>query len=327
MGKLYHGGNLENAMAIYGGRRQEWLDLSTGINPNSYPFSPVADVAWSRLPDSLDEQNLLAAARDYYSVQKFSQIIAANGTQAILEILPEVISVKRVVILSPTYGEHTHVWQKAGADVTRIYTLEELPKNTDLLVVVNPNNPDGRIWKREALVEAAAQVKHLIVDEAFGDVAPQLGMAEVLPENAIVLRSFGKFFGLAGLRLGFAICNPDIASSIENRLGPWAVSGPALKIGAQAFKDASWIVSTRKSLEINAEKLTRCLTKNGLTVEGACSLFVFVRHNHATKLFEHLALHQILVRPFEEMPDKLRFGLCGNSDELTRLDEVLASFE
>ncbi|MCB1387361.1 MAG: threonine-phosphate decarboxylase [Nitratireductor sp.] len=330
---IFHGGQLDAAMARHGGRRCDWLDLSTGINPDPWPGSgPVPALpaeSWQRLPDRGGEAALLAAARDTYAVPPGRDMLAANGTQALIELLPSMLGAGRVAVLAPCYREHVHVWRKAGSDVIELpREAQVLPGGVRVLTVVNPNNPDAAILPVERLKdlegELAGRDGVLVVDEAFCDSMPEASFVPHMGDHAIVLKSFGKFFGLAGLRLGFAVGSPEWVARLRQRIGPWAVSGPALEIGRQAFEDRQWIEATRARLKRDSTVLAEVLGKNGLRVEGIHPLFVFARHERAAAIAEALAVRHVLVRPFDELPHHLRFGLCRDAAGLARLDAALS---
>ena len=236
----------------------------------------------------------------------------------------------RAGILGPTYAEHARMAALAGHEVTTAGTLAELC-GASMAVVVNPNNPDGRLIARDDLLSLAAQQKAqgglLLVDEAFMDVGPQgesvCGSVEEAP--IVVLRSFGKFFGLAGLRLSFAIASRDLASHLRARLGPWPVSGPALRIGAAAFADRLWIDSTRTELSAASERLKALLGAAGLEPVGRTELFCLVRSTHAGEIFERLGEAGICVRRFDENVQLLRFGLPGTEMDWQRLKDALVA--
>ena len=245
MNAIVHGGQLDEAMASYGGGREDWLDLSTGINPWSWPIGEISPDSFTRLPGEKAEHLLLEAARNCYQVRDRDSVIPANGTQALIQLLPHVLNCSNVEIVSPTYGEHALCWKNAGCEVTEIADINCITDNAEIVVIGNPNNPDGRCYNPEQLCRLARELEDrcgtLIVDEAFCDVMPELSLVPSLPDNAIVLRSFGKFFGLAGVRLGFAISNPALEEKLITRIGPWAVSGPALEIGAKAITNLTII--------------------------------------------------------------------------------------
>ncbi len=323
MAGVFHGGRLDAAIAQYGGKREDWLDLSTGINPNAYPIPEIPSDAWARLPDAQAERDLLDAAREYYQVADGFEIVAAPGTQAIIELLPRVLKADNVSIAIPTYAEHEHAWRKAGTGVT---STDSLASNSDALVVVNPNNPTAHVCARDALRQASEKVRCLIVDEAFADPVPEVSLVPEMSENAIVLKSFGKFFGLAGLRLGFAICNSDTANRLRTVLGPWAVSGPALEIGKAAFRDKHWISTTIDRLQNDSIILSNILKNKRFIVEGVNPLFVSVHHQNAKGVYEFLARRNILTRPFPDREGYLRFGLCQDHQMLSRLEEALEAY-
>lgn len=326
-GMMFHGGGLDVAIGEYGGDKADWLDLSTGINSNPYPVYGVDLLSWSRLPDTNATKILINAARKYYKTDDESGICAANGTQAIIDLLPSIFECKRVGIISPTYNEHAHVWAKSGAQIIETKRGEELPNDLDALVVVNPNNPDGSVYEKMELVGLSNQMKKtdgiMIVDEAFCDTSPELSIVDVLPKNAIVLKSFGKFFGLAGLRLGFAVASPLLIEKISNHIGRWSVSGPALQIGARAFADANWINYAIIALKVLSKKQADMLQHMGLKVEGVNPLFIYASHEKADRIYEELLKNKILVRPFERDHSKLRFGICANNENIERLENSL----
>lgn len=315
------------AIAGHGGTREGWLDLSTGINPNAYPLPEISDYFWQCLPDQTSQDKLIAAANLYYKVQADYRVVAANGTQALIQMLPQILSQQSIAIVSPTYEEHSHCWETAQRHVSKVGTLEEAVETAEIVVVVNPNNPTGVTYQPEQLLEAAKQLEHaggfLIVDEAFGDVLPELSVVPKQSKNMIVLRSFGKFFGLAGLRLGFAICHEDMSGSLKSKQGPWSVSGPALEIGKIAFSDARWIENTRLSIQQNSEAQAEVLIACGLELIGNAGLFMEFNHDNASDIYETLLKAHILVRPFPQRPTRLRFGLCENIEALERLAWVL----
>lgn len=326
-----HGGGLDAAIRKFGGGPRNWLDLSTGINPFSYPVSEISGDCWQRLPGSGAENEVIEAARDYYSVPAEADIIIANGTQALIECLPLAFSSHVSAVLDPTYGEHAHVWEKRGNRVGRFSTLNDLPDDCSLATIVNPNNPDCRVFGRGEMLGIAATLANnngiLIVDEAFCDCMPEQSLVPELPENAIVLKSFGKFFGLAGMRLGFAVGHKAILEKLRLQIGPWSVSGPALAIGAQALGSADWVRSMRAKLLEESNLMAQTVRSAGLDVEGVNPLFIYIKHEKAIMLYEHLAQSHILVRYFPDRPTFLRFGLCRDGSERDRLRAALEQFK
>ncbi len=323
-----HGGNLAAARLAYPDAPEPWLDLSTGINPVAFPIPSVSAASWARLPEENAVRGLERIAASAYGARVGAEVVAAPGTQALIELLPRLFPAKRVGILGFTYAEHALCWRKAGAVVETVEEVAAL-EAFDVAVIVNPNNPDGRMVAPDQLL-ALARVLHtkggrLIVDEAFVDVLPEgMSLAGSLPDQGvIVLRSFGKTYGLAGLRLGFALAGASDAAVIRSALGPWAVSGPAIEIGGYALADRAWLEATRAHLIKKAARLDGVLQQIGLTVEGGMPLFRLVSSDRAADYFKRFSEAGILVRAFRERPNWLRVGLPGDADEWTLLETRL----
>jgi cobalamin biosynthetic protein CobC len=322
-----HGGNLDAARKRFPGAPEPWIDLSTGINPVPFPIPELPAEVWSRLPMRSEEEALLAAAATRYRVRNSEMIVAAPGTQALIQLLPRLVPKSDVAILGPTYGEHEACWTRQGHRVSVVGDLDQANR-ADVVIVVNPDNPTGRVTSTSALrtIASALAKKNglLVVDEAFVDVLPETAsIAPDLPPATIVLRSFGKTYGLAGLRLGFAIAEHPLASRIRAELGPWAVSGPALHIGKAALNDARWLVEAKIRLESDRQRLDAMLEGAGFAVLGGTPLFRLVRHGEAMKIVEKLGRNGIHVRAFPREPRSLRFGLPANEQAWGRLSAAL----
>ena len=327
---LEHGGDPAEAEALYGRPQGGWIDLSTGINPHSYPIGDLAPECWSRLPDSRMYDRLRQAAVTCYGVPNPALVVPAPGTQALIQWLPRLFGARtRVTVLGPTYNEHAHGWSLAGHEVTEASGLDAIDPLADVVVAVNPNNPDGRRLEADALMglaaELAARGGWLVVDEAFSDVSPELSLAaKAGTPGLVVLRSFGKFFGLAGLRLGFALCGADLAGRLTRALGPWTVSGPAVEVAAAALADEPWIGAMRKRLKVEAARLDGLLKDNELKVIGGTDLFRLSQSAQAREVHARLARNGILVRRFSQQVHWLRFGLPGDENSWKRLEDALS---
>lgn len=323
-----HGGGVDVAAARYGVPRSQWLDLSTGINPTPYPVT--ADAPWQSWTHGLPDRSMLAelrrAAAAAYGLDDDSLVVPAPGSQSLIQWLPRLYPRAAVAVIGPTYNEHAAAWSQAGHQVRETETFIDDLDRALVVVVVNPNNPDGRVFEPQRML-AAARHRIVIVDEAFADVAPEVSTAPWAGRpDLVILRSVGKFFGLAGLRLGFALAAPDLAAKLRDALGPWAVSGPAAAIGAAALRDEAWIASTRATLAASRARLDALLTSHGLTVAGGTDLFRLLILERAHDLYDHLARAAILTRPFAARPHWLRLGLPGNDAAFARLDAALASW-
>ncbi|MGX1790712.1 threonine-phosphate decarboxylase CobD [Bosea sp. NPDC055332] len=323
---IWHGGDLATAQALFPQAPKPWIDLSTGINPIPYPLPELPLSLWQRLPGKAEESALLSAARKAYRIRAESGIVAAPGTQILIELLPRLVPAANVAVLGPTYGEHAPAWRKAGATVREIDDFVEAG-DANVVVLVNPNNPDGRIVAQETLVRLAgalaAQGGLLVVDEAFADFAPEMSLLPILPKGALVLRSFGKAYGLAGLRLGFAVGETHFTDALQVMLGPWAVAGPALHVGAVALGDAEWLSAAGEARAADSRRLDDLLVPLGRMIGGTV-LYRLLETSQAPDLFERLGRAGIYVRRFQHDRSRLRFGLPGDEMAWVRLARALA---
>jgi cobalamin biosynthetic protein CobC len=318
-----HGGNLDVAQARFGGRLEDWIDLSTGINRQPYPVPPLAPRHWSALPSRSDIASLHAAARQAYATN--ASVLAVAGAQAAIQLLPRLAPSGRGRILAPTYNEFAPVLAGAGWQVENVGEIEALA-GADLAVVVNPNNPDGRRHDPAKLLGLLPGVKRLAVDESFADAAPQGSLAaEAAMAGLLVLRSFGKFYGLAGLRLGFVLGSAEDIAALDAMAGPWPVSGAAIEIGRKALLDRNWADATRVRLEKDARRLDGLAMGIGWRPIGGTPLFRLYDVGNAAAAQERLARARIWSRTFGDKPNWLRLGLPGNETEWTRLGEALSA--
>ncbi|MTD95812.1 threonine-phosphate decarboxylase [Hyphomicrobium sp. xq] len=322
---IEHGGDLAAARLRFPAAPEPWIDLSTGINPHAYPLPAIDADLWERLPQASDEQAVLQAAAQRYGC-KANNIVAAPGSQALIQVLPRLFEPSDVVVLGPTYGEHAAAWERCGHRVVERRASSDIGE-ARVAVVVNPNNPTGRVIAANELRALAAVLAQrrglLVVDEAFADFAePGVSVAAQLPPATVVLRSFGKAYGIAGARLGFAVADPTLCARLSGELGPWAVSGPALAIGSAALADERWLAAMRVRLAEDRRRLDTLLQACGLVVEGGTHLFCLARHAQARAIADKLGRSGIHVRRFAAEPKWLRFGLPGAEAEWERLADA-----
>ncbi|MGH1330457.1 MAG: threonine-phosphate decarboxylase [Paracoccaceae bacterium] len=311
-----HGGRLDAAIAEFGGARADWIDLSTGINPHPYPVGEISAQAWARLPDQRAQNALIAAARQFWNVPDEALIIPAHGASALIARIPHLRAKGRVSIQTPTYNEHAAAFAAAGWEV-----LDHAATSIDADVFVHPNNPDGRL----AAPQNAAPLT--IIDESFCDVMPaQSLIAKTAQPGTIVLKSFGKFWGLAGLRLGFAIAHPETlkngAASMSDLLGPWAASGPAIEIGTRALNDLDWAAQTRARLAKDAARLDALMAPQSRLI-GGTDLFRLYDVADAAALQNRLAKAHIWSRIFPYSQSLIRLGL-PHSDGWHQLESAVS---
>ena len=319
-----HGGNIDSAMAQYGGTAAGWIDLSTGINRQPYPVPDLPLAAWTMLPTDAAMDAMLLAVRQHY--QTDAPALAVAGAQAAIQIiprLPQPAGRKLARVLAPTYNEHRATLHAAGWQVQEVSRLEDLA-GADLAVVVNPNNPDGQTHSPADLRALLPETGRLVVDESFGDIAPDLSMLPYagLP-GLLILRSFGKFWGLAGVRLGLVFAAaPDIAD-LRAMAGPWAVSGAALTIGQTAYRDMIWATNTRNRLHGEVTRIDALARAAGWHVSGGTALFRLYHTPDAAAAQARLARAHIWSRIFPWHPNWLRLGLPGSEAEWARLAAAL----
>lgn len=322
---LEHGGNLRDAARRFG--RSDWIDLSTGINPHGYPIPTLAPDAWHRLPEP--DARLTDAACTYYCAP---QLLPVAGTQAAIQALPRLRPPSRVTVSAPSYAEHAHHWGLHG-HTRRLAPYADLDRavdDSDVVVVVNPNNPTGETVPPALLLDWAARLRArggwLVVDEAFGDTAPTLSVAaHAAQPGLIVLRSVGKFFGLAGLRLGFVAAHETVLAGLAGLLGPWAVSGPAQDIALLALGDTAWQQETQRQLERAGDRMRALLQAHGIESNGT-PLFQWWPEAHPEAFHEHMARRGIWCRLFREAARGIRLGLPSGEEGLQRLDQALSEW-
>jgi len=324
---LEHGGRLRKAVEHYGIAEADWLDLSSGLAPWPWPIPPIPERAWARLPETDD--GLERAACAYYGA---SQVLPVPGSQAAIQLLPRLRRSGKVGVLSPCYAEHAEAWRRNGYVVREVleHEVDFFLDSLDVLVVVNPNNPTGLSLAPERLLEWHARLAQrggwLVVDEAFMDNTPQRSLAAHSHKiGLIVLRSFGKFFGLAGVRLGFVLAEGQLLNLLAEQVGPWAVSGPTRVLGQVCLGDAAGHERQRVRSEQASQRLVELLTRFGLAPQGGCALFQWLLTTRAEQLHEFMARRGILLRLFSQN-SSLRFGLPANEADWLRLEQALRAF-
>lgn len=324
---LEHGGRLRAAAQRYGIPLNDWLDLSTGIAPEPWPVPPLPIDAWARLPE--DDDGLAQAACACYGA---ICALPVAGSQAAIQALPSLFAPSRIGLLDPCYAEHAQAWQRGDHRLVRLAAeaIEAQLDGLDALVLANPNNPTGQLFEPGQLLDWHARLARrggcLLVDEAFMDCTPEYSLAAHSHRpGLIVLRSFGKFFGLAGIRLGFVLAEAALLERLHERLGPWTVSGPARVLGRQALGTVSGTAREQRAgrLQAAGRRLAELLHMQGLSPAGGTALFQWVRTPEAERLHDFLARRGILVRRFTA-PASLRFGLPADETGWQRLARALA---
>ena len=326
---IEHGGKLRSAARQWGIPLEQWLDLSTGIAPWPYPVPAIPTECWQRLPE--DEDELLPAARAYYGSER---LIALPGSQAAILTLPRLRAPGTAAILSPAYGEYAPAWRAAGHEVIGFAAedLSPVAEKADVVMVANPNNPDGTRFSVATLLSVASTLQKrggwLVVDEAFADAQPEQSLASIAggdaAPNVVVLRSIGKFFGLAGARVGFALASPGLLQSLQESIGPWAIAHPARHVVRHALADREWQAQQRHCLSGAGQRLEQLLIQAGFSQVTGPDLFKTVMHSDTASLYEAFARQGVLLRHFPQW-QLLRFGLPSNEAEWQRFSAVLTT--
>ena len=323
-----HGGALDLMKVEFPHAPRPWIDLSTGINPWPFHITGLSTDVYARLPTQEASSNCADALSENTRAPR-ANICLAAGSELLIRLLPHFLPCRRIAILSPTYGDYSDVWRNAEREVLETDDPLSLAGSVDAVILCNPNNPNGRQFTVDSLLKArrtlADREGWLIVDEAYCDLTPELSLAPYGgSDGLIILRSFGKFYGLPGLRLGALIAPNDLVASVSRQLGAWPVSSGALEIAARAFRDQIWQTETRSRLQTARRELDRTLISNGLNVIGGTDLFRFVQVENAHMVWRHLAQAGIYVRHFETIPDHLRIGVPKDDSERSRLEQVLS---
>lgn len=324
---LDHGGNLRAAAHTFKHPLADWLDLSTGINPHHYPVPPLSAQAWHRLPET--DPALALAAAAYY---RAPLMLAVAGSQAAIQALPRLRPPSRVVVAAPSYAEHAQHWALHGHSMRQVpyAELDAAVDHCEVLVLCNPNNPTGASIAPSVLLEWAARLAArggwLVVDQAFGDTAPHHSVAAHSAQpGLIVLCSVGKFFGLAGLRLGFVAASAPLLDGLADLLGPWSVSGPAQEIAYAALTDHVWHSAMRQHLNASGERLRRLLAQHQIASSGS-ALFQWWPEVRAEALWRHMAERAIWVRLFRQGAGGIRLGLPPDETSWRRLTQALTEW-
>lgn len=325
---LEHGGHLIEASIEFNIPKEKWIDLSTGINPNGWPIPVIPAECWQRLPESSDD--LVRAAKQYYQC---NSILPVAGSQAAIQVLPLLRQRSKVGVLFPAYEEHAHSWRKAGHEVIELLAeqIDSQLCELDVLILINPNNPTGLSFRKSKLLDWYKVLDQrggwLIVDEAFIDTMSENSLSSYPASyGLIILRSVGKFFGLAGIRCGFVITADIFLDRINEILGPWTISHPSRYIATTALLDNRWQSQAISKLKKQAARFTELLEGQGLKVTAKTDLFQWVQTSKACKYYQLLAKKGILVRLFEN-PNSLRFGLPKNESQWLYLERVLKNLQ
>ena len=325
---LQHGGALDRVAVRFPAAPLPWIDLSTGINPWSWPVDRVDPDSLHYLPTRKDMDRCISAMAKAFAAPACA-LTLVPGTELAIRLLPQILDARRVAVLSPSYGDHAETWDAAGAELVPTADPLGYADDADIVVLCNPNNPDGRCFDADLLSDARKRLAQrggwLVVDEAYADLDPAKSLARLAGSpGLVILRSTGKFFGLPGLRLGAALGPPAFAAELERLLGVWRISGPALAIGARAYADIDWQQSMRGQLAAARARLDTLLEAAGGRVAGGTDLFRYLEVSDAHATWRKLCEHGIYTRRFDRTRSHLRVGLPGAPEAEARLRSALS---
>jgi len=308
-----HGGDIDNAIKKYGGNKDDWIDLSTGINPNHYPYKLINIRELQNLPYKNDIDNLNKLAKKYF--QTTACVRAVSGAQGGINILPFLLPNKTVSILSPTYNEYQNVFSNSLKKIINVKNLSEL-KKSQIAIICNPNNPDGKLYSNDDLLKISKSLEYLIIDESFMDQYPRKSLSHKLDDqtNILILRSFGKFFGLAGIRLGFLISNKEIDKKIQFLIGNWPISNVAINVASKALIDHVWIMNTISFLKEGSYFLDCLASEINWKVVGGTNLYRLYETPNAHDAQNKLANFKIWSRRFSYSKKWIRLGIPRKKD-------------
>ena len=317
---IQHGGDIDLAIKKYGGQRADWIALSTGINRTSYPWQESVKVELRDLPSSKLLMGLEKAASRAYKVAEGTDTAAVQGAQQIISLLPTCLkNYNSVAILGPTYNEYEKAFKISGIKAETVSDVSKL-SSSDIAIIVNPNNPTGKVIAEEILDDLSKKVRILIIDESFKMFSSRRIQKF---DNVIQINSLGKFFGLAGVRLGFVSGPSDFIKSVRGMLGPWPVSSVAAEIGIIALNDKTWISEMEKILLEGSNVLHEaCNTKNWKLV-GKTNLFHTYATSNCVEVEEQFAAHYIWIRTFDYSKSWVRLGIPTSKYEWARVRQAL----
>lgn len=322
--KPIHGGALYRASKEFAIAPEHWIDLSTGISPEAWPVPAPPMEAWRSLPDT--EDGLIAGAADYYGC-RVSEILPTSGSQFAIEQIPQLVDIGAVAVPVWGYAEHSYRWQLAGHQLYWYSSYQELAhlvetKTVANALVINPNNPSTELFTLAELQHLMAVLAvnngKLVVDEAFMDSCEEHSLCTILadrpcPPELIILRSVGKFFGLAGIRLGFVIASDVFIQRLEPQLSPWAVNHIARWVGQQALADRDWQRRQRQRLVQHSavwQTQLKILFPAFDWQRSDCFVTAFADRQSCEKLYQKLGESALLVR----LLCSAREGLQGGSE-------------
>jgi threonine-phosphate decarboxylase len=293
-----HGGDVAAIARRYGVDPAALVDFSSNADPYGTPARVVSALyALAQSKDELSQypeptaQALREAAGERHGIDPAS-VVVANGATALLDAVVRTTAPGATVVPVPAFSEYRRAVESAGSrfvpyplnasfDWDDAELLQRIAdEKATLLILANPHNPSGLLVpavRLRMLAEDCARLgTFVIVDEAFIDYAEKESLARSVPENVIVIRSLTKFFGMPGIRIGYAVASAPLAEAIASRLPSWPVGAVDLAAGVAALSRPDL---TERSIQTNKRervRLTRALRRAGITVFAAAANFLLL---------------------------------------------------
>jgi len=275
-----HGGNIYQAARQYGIDAEKLIDFSSNVNPLG-PSSMARRAAKrslsfiDRYPDP-DMTDLRRAIARYFGI-KPEQVMCGNGSNSLIHLIPRVFRPRKIFIPIPTFSEYASAAADAGSEVVTLslkerdgFRLDPVEtafafRGVDMAFLCNPNNPTGQLIPKADMLEIMRYSHEhgirLVIDESFMDF---IGSESIVKEavqasNVICLRAFTKFFGMPGLRIGYAVSDEATVAALREGQEPWSVSIPAERAAIAALNDWGHIKKTLRLIEKERSRLLDAL--------------------------------------------------------------------
>ncbi|MGV8058796.1 MAG: threonine-phosphate decarboxylase CobD [Smithellaceae bacterium] len=351
-----HGGNVEEISRTFGLKEDYLVDFSSNVNPFTLPpsisqviKSKIRDI--SRYPDK-ESLKLKTALGKHLNIG-VEHIVVGNGSVDIIYRAVYALKPASGLILLPAFGEYEKALSSVGAKIRYllpkgrgnfVFSTEEIVKNcdeVDIVFLCNPNNPTGMLISRKDLEYLAEKLRKkktmLVLDEAFIDLTEEHSLIDLASKssNLLVLRSLTKFFGLAGLRLGYAVGNSALIKRLQNSGQPWPVNVFAQATGEVLLQDEKFRNKSKRKLLQERDFLYRHLCRSkGLKPFQSSANFILAKIEgplSSGQLQSRLIKCGLLIRDcsnFRGLNDKyIRVAVRSRKDNLHLLGELEAIFD
>jgi threonine-phosphate decarboxylase len=294
-----HGGNIYAASRDLRCQPASMLDFSASINPLGMAPGAVQVVQASlelatHYPDP-DCYELKQALGRFHGIDP-ECVCIGNGSTELIFLLPKTLALRRALIPGPTFSEYAAAMRAVGGEVSMLLAPPEeefrirlsqvaaaLQRSLDCVWLCNPNNPTGQLWTKAQVLELWKKARRvgasLIVDEAFIDYCEADSVVSEATSRAglLVLRSFTKFYGMPGLRVGYLVAEPTVIRRIEAMRLPWSVNNLAQVAAIASLNETSYAVRSRQLIIEERPRLAAALAGQGWVPCPSSANFLLVR--------------------------------------------------